>query len=120
MTRRAPINRRRANPRRGPARDRAYLAWIRRFGCVACLNSTIIAPKNPLWDDIEAAHVGPIRGLGQKCSDYETIPLCEQHHRLGRDSQHRLQKKFFDHHGLDRAALISELNSRYREGMRVA
>jgi hypothetical protein len=62
----------------------------------------------------EAAHVG-VRGLGQKSSDRSAIPLCAEHHRLGRDSHHRLGKRFWEHHGLDRDALIAELNRRYEE-----
>jgi len=62
----------------------------------------------------EAAHVGD-RGLGQKCSDRETIPLCAEHHTQGRDSYHKLGKKFWEHHGLDRFELIARLNAMYTE-----
>lgn len=60
----------------------------------------------------EAAHVGR-RGIAQKCSDLETIPLCAYHHRLGPDSQHRLGKAFWPTHGLDRAKLIQKLQEEY-------
>ncbi len=61
----------------------------------------------------EAAHVGD-RGLSQKCSDRWTIPLCGlEHHREGKESAHKLQKKFWEHHGLDRAATIGELWDKY-------
>jgi hypothetical protein len=108
-----PRARRPGPPRRGRVRDREYLAWIRQFSCVVC-----IPPSSNWWMPFcgstvsEAAHVGQ-RGLGQKCSDRETIPLCAEHHRNGRDSVHVLGKRFWPHHGLDRYRLIAELNQRY-------
>ncbi len=60
----------------------------------------------------EAAHVGE-RGLGQKCSDRETIPLCAAHHRTGPESHHVLGKAFFTHHKLDKDAIVAELNRLY-------
>ena len=89
-------------PRRGRVRDRKYLAWIRRFACAVCL----------LNRPTEAAHVGR-RGLSQKCSDRETIPLCAEHHRNGKDSYHKLGKRFWEHHGLDRDALIGNYIHEY-------
>jgi len=62
----------------------------------------------------EAAHVGE-RGLGQKCSDRETIPLCAAHHRTGPESHHVLGKKFWQHHGLDRDEIVAELNRLYEK-----
>lgn len=60
----------------------------------------------------EAAHVG-LRGLGSKCSDREAIPLCAEHHRIGPDSHHALGRYFWAHYGLDRDAIIKELNRLY-------
>jgi hypothetical protein len=34
---------------------------------------------------MEAHHFGT-RGVGQKCSDYRTVPLCEAHHREFHDT----------------------------------
>lgn len=62
----------------------------------------------------EVAHVGE-RGLGQKCSDRETVPLCAEHHRTGPHAHHVLGKNFWDCHGLDRDAIIAKLNEQYRE-----
>ena len=36
---------------------------------------------------VEVAHIGT-GGMGTKVSDYLTLPLCAQHHRLGKDSYH--------------------------------
>jgi hypothetical protein len=60
----------------------------------------------------ECAHVGR-RGLGQKCSDYESLPLCAVHHRTGRESHHRLGKRFWAFHCLSRVALVTELRRVY-------
>jgi len=56
----------------------------------------------------EAAHVGK-RGIGQKCSDWEAIPLCRWHHRIGPESHHTLGKNFWKHHAINRDELIREL-----------
>jgi hypothetical protein len=49
--------------------------------------------------------------LGQKSSDYSTIPLCQKHHRTGSDSYHRLgPRRFSDLHNVDIRAIVSRLN----------
>lgn len=117
-------------PRRGRVRDAKYLRWIRTFPCVVCLQwwikGTIQTLDDaltwcvhgsgyPAWEGpTEAAHVGQ-HGISQKCSDLETIPLCAQHHRTGKDSHHVLGKRFWEHHGLSRVELIARLNALYRE-----
>jgi hypothetical protein len=85
-------------------RDRAYLSWIGNLPCLLCGGGPA-----------EAAHVGA-RGLGQKCSDQETAPLCAWDHRMGPHSHHSLGKRFWQHHGLDRVKLIRELNETYARG----
>lgn len=106
-------------------KDEAYKTWIRSFCCIVCwlcgTGEWEIFCGEP--DDIfgmathqksatESAHVGA-RGLSQKCSDRETIPLCAEHHLTGKDAHHVLGKKFWEHHGLNRAGLIKALNDRY-------
>lgn len=118
-----PIRKRRAGkPRRGRRVDPAYLVWIRTLACVCCLrNQRVLDQAVPGFFNLnqasktEAAHVGP-RGLGQKCSDRQTVPLCAlDHHRQGPESVHVLGKGFWNYHGLDRDAIIAELNGRYEE-----
>jgi hypothetical protein len=110
-----PRARRPGPPRRGRVSDRAYLAWIRTLQCVCCEREFI-----GYWFGMqrsqrtEAAHVGQ-RGISQKSSDREAIPLCAQHHRLGKDSHHVLGKRFWEHHGLDRFELLEHLNRAYRD-----
>lgn len=68
-TRRA-VNRRR-KARRGPLRDKRYLAFLRRQTCFVryyCAGPT------------EAAH-GPVNGMRSKGPDNEAIPPCTRHHR---------------------------------------
>ena len=76
-----------------------YLDFIRRWGCVLQATGDCVGP-------VEAAHVGD-RGLGQKCRDQETIPLCGYHHRTGPDSQHVMGKQFWGHHAINRADLVT-------------
>ena len=104
MKPRKAIPRKRAKPRRGPAKDEDYLDFVRTMPCVVCYRcESLIIPA-------EAAHIGLTtsrRGLGQKCPDNETLPLCVAHHREGPDSIHRIgPHAFFERFHLDRDALI--------------
>lgn len=63
-----------------PVRSPAHLAFIRSLPC--CVSGRT-------WG-VEAAHVG-MRGMGQKCSDLETIPLNSIYHK----EQHRIGLKAF-------------------------
>jgi hypothetical protein len=109
----------RPNRRRDRKRDREYMAWIASLPCIVCYASYYF----PVWAlhewpngkecmPVEVAHVGD-RGLGAKCSDRETIPLCAQHHREGSDAVHRLGKNFWSHHGIDRDQLVAQLQRRF-------
>lgn len=65
-----------------PARDRAYLNFVRSGECLACETS----------ERSQAAHVrmGHKGGMGQKPSDYRTLPLCHRchsrQHQIGEES----------------------------------
>lgn len=95
-----------------PLRKPAYLVFVREHPCVVCL---LTAGRFVQLTPTEAAHVGE-RGLRQKCSDYETIPLCAEHHRTGPYSHHVLGKKFWKHHDFYRELVIEELRTEYTEG----
>ena len=83
-----------------PVRDPAYLAFIRSLPCAVCFRTR----------NVEAAHVGR-RGMGQKSSDRETIPLCSLHHR----EQHRIGLRQFSRtYELDIPALVEALNEKPR------
>ncbi len=102
-----PIKKKRSKPRRGVVKDPKYLDFIRQQKCAAC---TSWGSKQS--STTEAAHVGE-RGLGQKCSDRETIPLCVLHHRVGMIAAHKIGKKFWVYHSLDRIKLIELYNAQY-------
>lgn len=103
---RTPLKRRGKKPIRragGHEQNPKYLDFIRRCECV-------LASTGDCAGAVEAAHVGD-RGLGQKCRDQETIPLCGYHHRTGPDSQHVMGKNFWDHHGINRTELVTMYQS---------
>ena len=108
--RRSAVRRNRpGKPRRGPERDEKYRNFIRGLGCIVCRDTV---PHNPQSSKTECAHIGE-RGLGQKCSDYETVPLCSYHHRIGPTSHHVLGKHFWSRHGIDRDRTIAALRAVY-------
>lgn len=82
MLRRTPLRRKvglkRTQFKRKAARpnpagsDPAHLAWTREQPCCVCLT----------YDRVEAHHSTVGRGLGQKTSDRETMPLCWKCHRV--------------------------------------
>lgn len=118
IRRAAPPKRRRSTPRKGRVRAPKYLAWIRSLPCAVCLSAARKGDVG-LWhpgqeSSTEAAHVGR-RGLSQKSSDRETIPLCAYHHRIGPFSYHNRAKDFFDIWDLDKEKLIADLNRRYEQ-----
>lgn len=95
-------------------KDKAYLAFIRSQPCILCderieWRAFINGIPYRQTSLTEAAHVGE-RGLSQKCSDRETIPLCCAHHRTGKDSHHVLGKQFWEHHQINKEAVISGYN----------
>lgn len=101
---RTPLARRGKSPIRRAGRveqNPRYLDFIRQWPCA-------LAATGDCVGHIEAAHVGD-RGLGQKCRDEETIPLCAGHHRTGAESHHVLGRRFWEHHGIERDALLAML-----------
>lgn len=132
LLKRSPVKKRRTGaPRKGPKRSREYLQFIRSMLCVVCFRSSWIEmlERGEIWrmsreyncytrhdHATEAAHTG-VRGFGQKASDFEAIPLCAEHHQTGKHSHHRMGKKFFEYHGIDRDALILALNQKYTQSV---
>ena len=118
---------------RGPARDPIYRKWISTLPCVVCFTAANQCSDfdefAQLYADLilhsyewpeafryasECAHVGE-RGLGQKCSDYITMPLCVKHHERGYpESHHALGKRFWEYHLIDRDGVTSLLQRCYR------
>jgi hypothetical protein len=103
---------------RKPVRDPQYLAYIRSHACILCddaIERRVFVDGKPYRQETrtEAAHVGEIRGIGQKCADNLTIPLCARHHRTGKDSHHVMGKRFWAHHGINLKAVVEGLMQRY-------
>lgn len=110
-----PLPRFRRKPRANRHDDPDYLNWIRSLGCVCCVWRHKSEKGWIAWFQTtrtEAAHVG-MRGLAQKCSDRETIPLCALHHRTGEHAHHVLGKRFWTFWKLDRYELIRKYNRVY-------
>jgi hypothetical protein len=108
----------RRKPRRGPIVDEDFRRFVRTFACIVCARGLLIREVDG-WQwryqhsRTECAHVGR-RGVGQKCSDCESLPLCAfRHHSVGVYSHHTLGKRFWGFHGLDRHALITEMQRLY-------
>lgn len=97
----------RSATKRKAGKDPAYLSYIRSLPCCVCV--ALGASQTSLT---ESAHVGP-RGLSQKSSDRETLPLCCSHHREGQFCQHALGRFFFQHYDLDREFLLKMYQSNY-------
>ncbi len=88
-----------------PERDPKRLAFIRSLPCIVCGG----------WRFIEAAHFGP-RGLSQKTSDADTLPVCRFDHRISKTSYHRLGPvRFAAVHHLDTAALLEGHQQLWKE-----
>jgi hypothetical protein len=80
---------------------REHLLAVKRLPCCA--------PGAPVGCEgvIEADHVGR-RGVGQKCDDRETIPLCTRHHA----ERHALAGPF---RGFDRERMRAWLSAQLKE-----
>jgi hypothetical protein len=86
-----------------PARSSAHLAFVRSLPC-AILGCRSRRP-------VQAAHTPGSRGMSQKRSDLDTIPLCVQHH----DEQHRIGwKRFIETYELDVPQLLKALQEKPR------
>lgn len=89
----------------GPARvprDKKYLAFISRHGCVVCGRQA------------EPHHALGTKGAGVKPSDFGCVPLCRMHH----DEIHRMPRSEFEHfHDLSPAEVALNLLHRYVTGV---
>ncbi len=80
-------------PRQPRVKDEEYLRFIRRLSCMICLHETVEA-AHIRYADAERGKRDP--GMGAKPDDKWALPLCAEHHRLGRDAQHmRNERKWW-------------------------
>ncbi len=88
-----------------PVRDPQYLKFLRKLPCILCFSSRTV----------EAAHFGD-RGMGQRSSDYDALPLCVKCHRIGPKSYHVLGgRRFLEVHKLNPGPHQERLQKFYRE-----
>jgi len=98
-------------PRRGPARDEGYKAWIRSLPCCVCHRG---APS-------EAAHTGIDGGMSMKASDYSCVPLCTECHSRGLLAYHRIGKRAFERvHGVRFSLITARLKRMGKKRLRAA
>lgn len=76
----------------------AYRKFVKRFACCACLQNWWVDP----------AHTGP-RGLRQKATDLDIIPLCRDCH----DKYHEIGRRNFEIlWSIDISTIITELQEK--------
>jgi hypothetical protein len=73
LARETRLSPRRKTPRKsGRVSNPAFMSLVRDMPCLVTSGNC---------DGCTHAHHMGVRGLGQKCSDTETVPFCERHHR---------------------------------------
>src|SRR5271154_4397189 len=84
-----------------PTRSAAHLAFVCTLPCCVCGRTR----------GVEAAHAPGLRGMGQKRSDLETLPMCRAHH----EEQHRIGwPRFIQTYELDIPGILAELREKPR------
>lgn len=83
-------------------RNRRYLDWIDTLPCLVC--------RGPATHHHESEKGG--KGMGMKCSDYRSVPLCAKHH----NSVHTMGKNsFYFMWGIDIEKTIGRLNQEWKK-----
>jgi hypothetical protein len=99
-------------------RDKPYLAWLHTQSCAVFekrWEATGLLSISPCQGRMTAHHAGD-HGASQKPPDRTAIPLCDHHHQRGPHAIHGpLGKRFWEFHGVDRDAIIGELNRKFEE-----
>ncbi|MCJ8138568.1 Ref family recombination enhancement nuclease [Falsirhodobacter halotolerans] len=75
---RPPLGLKRPKPERGTAAARRHIEAVKQLPCVICGASPV-----------EVHHCYSHRYGSRKRSDFETIPLCVRHHRIGPEAIHQ-------------------------------
>lgn len=127
LPRRKPIKRKAPRRLNDPAlTDEEYLNWVRTLPCACCVGMKLLLscaagdfvpyiekPFARQTSPTEAAHTGDHPAY-RRAPDRTAIPLCAiEHHREGPESHHKLGKRFFPYHNLDRDALVAALNAEF-------
>ena len=86
-----------------PYRDKDYIEFIREQPC--CVTGLINSTRESV-----VAHHTESRGMGTKCSDYKTVPLCQSIHL----ELHQIGKKrFLDKYMVDFKDVIIQCLGKY-------
>lgn len=82
--------------------DRIWLSRVAALGCIVCKNLGL--GEMPA----EIHHVRTGQGIGQRADHRKTIPLCQQHHRVGGHGVaiHAGKKTWEQKYGSETALLI--------------
>lgn len=92
------------------AQNKSYLEWIRWQPCCACHpQAHKLKGAARIGAGEIAHHYGRTgKGTGQKCSDYETVPICFVHHD---EVHHKGRRRFENRYGIR----FDEIGPAYRE-----
>lgn len=108
---RPPLGLKMPKPERGTAAARVHMARVAQLPCVICGNR-----------DVEVHHCISARHGSRKRSDFDTIPLCVAHHRIGPEAIHQNKAAWEALHGPDTDflpvvadMLAGEFNSPWRQ-----
>lgn len=108
-----------------PERDDKYLAWIRTLPCIIsnpCFQQAVVMGYRLAfscnWSGLslqdsptQACHVGKTgKGMRQKCSDYEVIPMSATYHREQHGPDGAI---FFERHPLPLPEVFAALRAAY-------
>lgn len=81
--------------------EREYLQRVAEVGCIVCRK--FYGVESPA----EIHHLRAGQGMGQRASNFDVIPLCPHHHRIGGwgIALHAGQKEFEKRHASERELL---------------
>lgn len=99
-----------AFPKPKREQDKKYLGWIQTYpSCLMKCHFIVTTYISLCAGQIVAHHVST-GGMGTKCSDYETVPLCNEHHREIHDKGKRI---FQAKYGIDLKEEAERLRREY-------
>jgi hypothetical protein len=89
--------------------EKEHLSAVAGIGCIICRRMGYIGTP------AEIHHIRAGTGKGQKASNYDTLPLCPEHHR-GKTGIHGLGTKgFVKHYGITEVELLAEVAALVQE-----
>lgn len=77
--------------------EKQYLNIVASLGCIVC------------GADAEIHHIRSFSGMGQRGSNWLTVPLCPHHHRTGPDAIHQRTKDEWKYLALTVQAVANKL-----------